>query len=68
MSDVLEFTQSEPLTLGVELELQLLTTRDFDLTRGASLVVHAIADGRVTARNIHRHLAEWGSAADANAL
>ena len=42
MSDVLEFTQSEPLTLGVELELQLLTTRDFDLTRGASDLLRAM--------------------------
>ncbi|MDR3299673.1 MAG: glutamate--cysteine ligase [Candidatus Accumulibacter sp.] len=36
MSDDLEFHDSEPLTLGVELELQLLTTRDYDLTRGAT--------------------------------
>ena len=47
MSDVLEFTRSEPLTLGVELELQLLTTRDFDLTRGASDLLRAMDyDGR----------------------
>jgi hypothetical protein len=26
-----EFRHSEPLTLGVELELQLLSRRDFDL-------------------------------------
>ena len=31
-----EFKQSQPLTLGVELELQLLSQRDFDLTRGAT--------------------------------
>ncbi len=36
MSARLEFKSSEPLTLGVELELQLLATRDFDLTRGAT--------------------------------
>lgn len=30
------FRESLPLTLGVELELQLLSRRDFDLTRGAS--------------------------------
>jgi len=47
MSDVLEFTRSEPLTLGVELELQLLATRDFDLTRGASDLLRAMQyDGR----------------------
>ena len=47
MSDVLEFTQSDPLTLGVELELQLLTTRDFDLTRGASDLLRTMDyDGR----------------------
>jgi carboxylate-amine ligase len=32
----LEFRQSAPLTLGVELELQLVNTRDCDLTRAAS--------------------------------
>lgn len=31
-----EFKQSQALTLGVELELQLLSQRDFDLTRGAT--------------------------------
>jgi carboxylate-amine ligase len=29
------FKKSEPLTMGVELELQLLSAQDFDLTRGA---------------------------------
>jgi carboxylate-amine ligase len=37
----LEFHDSEPLTLGVELELQLLTTRDYDLTRGATDLLSA---------------------------
>jgi len=47
MSDALEFHQSEPLTLGVELELQLLATRDYDLTRGASDLLRAAKyDGR----------------------
>lgn len=32
----LEFVSSAPLSLGVELELQLLSNRDFDLTRAAS--------------------------------
>ena len=32
----LEFRQSSPLSLGVELELQLVNTRDHDLTRAAS--------------------------------
>ncbi|MFT3848856.1 MAG: YbdK family carboxylate-amine ligase [Propionivibrio sp.] len=32
----LEFKESDALTLGVELELQLLSQRDFDLTRGAT--------------------------------
>jgi carboxylate-amine ligase len=36
MSDLLEFKSSEPLTLGVELELQLVDRRDGDLTRAAS--------------------------------
>jgi len=30
------FKESQPLTLGVELELQLVSPRDFDLTRGAT--------------------------------
>jgi carboxylate-amine ligase len=34
--DAMEFRPSTPLTLGVELELQVLNTRDCDLTRGAS--------------------------------
>ncbi len=34
------FVASKPLTLGVELELQLLSTQDFDLTRGASDLIH----------------------------
>lgn len=34
--EMLTFTKSEPLTLGVELELQILNTRDFNLTRGAA--------------------------------
>ena len=45
MSDekaVLEFTASAPLTLGVELELQLLSPRDFDLTRGATDLLGSI--------------------------
>ena len=35
MVQKLEFTQSRPLSMGVELELQILNTRDFNLTRGA---------------------------------
>jgi carboxylate-amine ligase len=42
-----EFTHSEPLTLGVELELQLVSRRDFDLTRGATDLLGPLAyDGR----------------------
>ena len=37
----LEFHPSAPLTLGVELELQLLTMRDYDLTRGATDLLSA---------------------------
>lgn len=33
---MLEFKTSEPLTLGVELELQLVNRRDFNLTRAAT--------------------------------
>ena len=31
----LEFTQSAPLTMGVELELMILSTHDWNLIRGA---------------------------------
>jgi carboxylate-amine ligase len=42
-----EFRHSEPLTLGVELELQLLSRRDFDLTRGATDLIASLEyDGR----------------------
>ena len=42
-----EFKKSAPLTLGVELELQLLSSRDFDLTRAATDLLGAIDyDGR----------------------
>lgn len=48
MSDsIAEFKQSQPLTLGVELELQLVSPRDFDLTRGATdLMASMDYDGR----------------------
>ncbi|MBS0347602.1 MAG: hypothetical protein JSR69_14225 [Proteobacteria bacterium] len=38
MSDLsqLNFSSSRPLTLGVELELQLVSLRDYDLTRAAT--------------------------------
>ncbi|WP_434634648.1 YbdK family carboxylate-amine ligase [Chromobacterium sp. CV08] len=32
---MLEFSQSQPLTLGVELELMILNRRDYNLTRGS---------------------------------
>ena len=37
------FQPSEPLTMGVELELQLVNLRDFDLTRGAESLLSALA-------------------------
>jgi len=39
----LEFRKSEPLTLGVELELQLVHPRDCDLTRAASDLLSQVA-------------------------
>jgi len=42
----MEFKKSDALTLGVELELQLLSQRDYDLTRGATdLLSHLKYDG-----------------------
>ncbi len=43
MSETLSFTESQPLTLGVELELQLVNTRDYNLTRGAPDLLAAVA-------------------------
>jgi carboxylate-amine ligase len=40
----LTFTHSEALTVGVELELQVLNTRDCDLTRGASDLLALLAE------------------------
>lgn len=37
-----DFRESKPLTLGVELELQLLSRRDYDLTRGATDLMQAL--------------------------
>ncbi|HSD59371.1 MAG TPA: YbdK family carboxylate-amine ligase [Burkholderiales bacterium] len=34
--EILSFKTSEPLTLGVELELQIVNTRDYNLARGAA--------------------------------
>jgi len=39
----LTFTQSSALTMGVELELQIVNTRDCDLTRGASDLLALLA-------------------------
>lgn len=44
---IADFTLSQPLSLGVELELQLLSPRDFDLTRAATDLLGSIDyDGR----------------------
>src|SRR3954468_20202645 len=38
---MLEFNNSVPLTMGVELELQIVNRRDYNLTRGATdLLLH----------------------------
>lgn len=42
MSDPLVFNESQPLTLGIELELQLVNTRDYNLTRAASDLLAAL--------------------------
>ncbi len=39
----LPFKPSRPLTLGIELELQIVNTRDYNLTRGASDLLGALA-------------------------
>ena len=42
----LEFTRSAALTFGVELELMVLNTRDYDLTRGAPDLLRRLAKAR----------------------
>ena len=37
------FTQSTPLTFGVELELQLVSLSDFDLTAASPDLLHLLA-------------------------
>jgi carboxylate-amine ligase len=45
MTGTLEaFAPSKPLTLGVELELQLLSSRDYDLTRAATDLLTGLRD------------------------
>jgi carboxylate-amine ligase len=39
----LPFKLSQPLTLGIELELQIVNSRDYNLTRGASDLLGALA-------------------------
>ena len=46
-----EFRESQPLTLGVELELQLLSRRDYDLTRGATDLMQALGTTNASARS-----------------
>lgn len=43
MTGIIEFKKSKALTLGVELELQLVNTRDYDLMRGATALLERIA-------------------------
>jgi carboxylate-amine ligase len=42
----LEFRPSKPLTMGVELELQVINRRDCDLTRGTSELVRLLEQGK----------------------
>jgi carboxylate-amine ligase len=39
---MLSFKSSKPLTVGVELELQILNTRDYGLARGAEDLIHQL--------------------------
>ncbi len=48
----LEFGKSESLTMGVELELQLIDRRTGDLTRGASDLI-ALVDAPAISREHH---------------
>jgi len=39
----LEFNRSDPLTFGIELELMVLNTHNYDLARGAADILHVDA-------------------------
>ncbi len=41
----LGFAESPPLTIGIELEVQIVNTRDYNLTRGASDLLAALKGG-----------------------
>jgi len=41
----LPFAESRALTIGIELEVQIVNTRDYNLTRGASDLLGALKDG-----------------------
>jgi carboxylate-amine ligase len=51
------FEAGEALSMGVELELQLVNLRDFDLTRGAESLLSALAK-RPRARNVKPEITE----------
>lgn len=51
------FARSDPLSLGVELELQLLSPRDLDLTRGAPRLLAHLAE-RDHAGHVHPEVTE----------
>ena len=42
MDETMKFGASAPLTMGVELELQVIDRRTGDLTRGASDLIHLV--------------------------
>jgi carboxylate-amine ligase len=44
-----EFKSSQPLTMGVELELQLVSLSDFDLTAASPDLLHLLAASRFPA-------------------
>jgi hypothetical protein len=46
-----EFKHSAALSLGVELELQLVSKRDFDLTRGATDLLGSLNTTNVSAKS-----------------
>ncbi len=51
------FRASEALSMGIELELQLVNVRDFDLTRGAESLLSALAKSS-RARNVKPEITE----------
>jgi gamma-glutamyl:cysteine ligase YbdK (ATP-grasp superfamily) len=61
VSDSLEFKPSPAFTVGTELELQILNSRDFDLARDAADLIGLIDKADHPGRSSRRSPRAWSS-------